>query len=138
MIEPDGQIFHYDYKKIKEEENMIIDKKPKDISDELMKTINSGRYVTQYKTNAFSNEMKELLYSIKYDSINLKYKYNTMSVASYCYYCLVEYEDHSKLIKVKETGDMISKNKNRNINIICDYIEDALSAVCGEKFIFYS
>ena len=125
LIDPDGTVFEFNY--VNQHEDYVkISDVSQEFLDDLLKNTDSENYVGKNKTNTFSDEITEILKSIKYDSIDLEYKNYAEDAGNNCYYCLVEYEDHSKLIKIKETGDKISTNKNRNTDKICSYIDSVL------------
>lgn len=123
LIKTNGQVLYYNYTKLKEEENVCIDMDSKEFFDDLINTTDNKNYVTQYQSDNMSKKQSELLYSINYNSIDLKYETNAIDAGTGSYYCLVEYEDYSELIKIKETGDRESTNRKRNLNKICNYID---------------
>ena len=124
LIDPDGTVFKFNY--VRQQDDHINEDSQKFLED-LLKNIDSENYANKHRTaNVFSNETKKLLNSIKYDSINLEYESNSNDAGGDCYYCLVEYEDFSKLVKIKETGETVSTSKNPDIDKICTYINIVL------------
>lgn len=135
IIRQDGAVFNY-HKTMKGHEDGQDDSdKNFDWDDDLLNTvlrIYSDDANIRYELDEIPDFIKDILYSLDYGAVSLKYKTDSPDAPAIAYYALTQDKNGNYgLVKLKEEGGRISKSRyaNRKLNLICRYVEDSLSEV---------